>query len=395
MHGQSFSTSYAKGFLAKSCLILTERRVKNEGGSKRKNRQHDVITLSSHRPPALSPVNFSARFFPMKYRPKTPPEAMPFQRGRRPARPPVAQPLPLEWISPAVWSSLAAEGTDAHRIASGNDMWLERFAHDVLLSYQTEPGRDAVLAELDQRCAAYSFRPRRVFGKYLPHHASERGAPSLLRGEAGESLETEVSEAGARYGLDFAGGYSAGLFIDQRANRARLRALKPKRLLNTFAYTCSFSVVAAQVGAETVSVDLSRRSLTRGEGNFVKNGFDPKAGHRFIADDVLAVLPRLARRGDKFDAIILDPPTFSRNQAGAAFQVQRDFERLVTLALEVAAPGANLLLSVNHSAMRVADLEWVARTALKLAGRSGRFSTTSPLADFPSGHGAKTTWLSL
>jgi 23S rRNA (cytosine1962-C5)-methyltransferase len=174
-----------------------------------------------------------------------------------------------------------------------------------------------------------------------------------------------------------------------------LRALKPKRLLNTFAYTCSFSVVAALAGAETVSVDLSRRSLTRGEENFRRNGLDPKTGHRFIADDVLAVLPRLARRGEKFDAIILDPPTFSRNQAGAAFQVQRDFDRLVALALEVAAPGAKILLSVNHSAMRVADLEWAARAALKLAGRGGRFNSTAPLADFPPGQGAKTVWLEM
>jgi 23S rRNA (cytosine1962-C5)-methyltransferase len=331
----------------------------------------------------------------MKFRPKTPPEAIPFQRGKRPARSAVEKTLSIEWISPAVWSALAAEGTDAHRLASGPEMWLERFGQDVLLSYQTEAGRDAALAEVDQRCAGYSYRPLRIFGKYLPQQASERGAPILLRGDASGSLETEVGEAGARYGLDFAGGYSAGLFIDQRANRTRLRALKPKRLLNTFAYTCSFSVVAALGGAETVSVDLSRRSLTRGEGNFQRNGLDPKAGHRFIADDVLAVLPRLARRGDegKFDAIILDPPTFSRNQTGAAFQVQRDFERLVTLALEVAAPGAKILLSVNHSAMRVADLEWAARTALKLAGRSGRFNSTAPLADFPAGQGAKTVWL--
>jgi 23S rRNA (cytosine1962-C5)-methyltransferase len=335
----------------------------------------------------------------MKFRPKTPPEAIPFQRGKRPARPAVGKPPGLEWISPAVWTALAAEGTDAHRLASGPKMWLERFGHDVLLSYQTETERDAVLAELDRRCAAYSYQPRRVFGKYLPQHASERGAPVLLRGAGGDagggSLETEVGEAGTRYGLDFAGGYSAGLFIDQRANRARLRALKPKRLLNTFAYTCSFSIVAALGGAETVSVDLSRRSLTRGEGNFRRNGLDPKAGHRFIADDVLAVLPRLARRGDggKFDAIILDPPTFSRNQSGAAFQVQRDFDRLVTLALEVAAPGAKILLSVNHSAMRVADLEWAARAALKLAERGGRFHASAPLADFPPGQGAKTVWL--
>ncbi len=331
----------------------------------------------------------------MKFRPKTPPEAIPFQRGKRPVRSAEKKPAAVEWISPAVWAAFAAEGTDAHRLASGPEMWLERFGDDVLLSYQTESGRDAVLAELDQRCDVYSYRPRRVFGKYLPLHASERGAPVVLRGETSDSLETEVSEACVRYGLDFAGGYSAGLFIDQRANRARLRAWKPKRLLNTFAYTCSFSVVAALGGAETVSVDLSRRSLTRGEENFRRNGIDPKAGHRFIADDVLDVLPRLARRGEKFDAIILDPPTFSRNQAGAAFQVQRDFDRLVTMALEVAAPGAKILLSVNHSAMRVADLEWAARAALKLAGRGGRFDASAPLPDFPAGQGAKTVWLEI
>lgn len=330
----------------------------------------------------------------MRFRPKTPPEAIPFQRGRRPAPSTEPKPVATEWISPTVWSALASEGTDAHRLVSGPEMWLERFGTDVLLSHQTAPGRDAVLAELDSRCAVYSYRPLRVFGKYLPQHAADRGAPVLLRGDAGGSLETEVSEAGVRYGLDFAGGYSAGLFIDQRANRSRLRAWKPKRLLNTFAYTCSFSVVAARAGAETVSVDLSRRSLTRGEGNFQRNGIDPKSGsHRFIADDVLAVLPRMARRREKFDAIILDPPTFSRNQAGAAFQVERDFERLVSLALEVAAPGGKILLSVNHSAMRIADLERAARTALKMAGRGGRFISSEPLPDFSPGQGAKTVWL--
>jgi 23S rRNA (cytosine1962-C5)-methyltransferase len=330
-----------------------------------------------------------------KFRPKTPPEAMPFRRGKLP-KPRVEieeRTSRLTWISPAVWSGLVAEGTDAHRIASGPETWLERFGSDVLISYQREAGRDAALAEIDARGADYSFAPRRIFGKYLPQQAAERGAPALLRGDAQSALETEVSEAGARYGLDFAGGYSAGLFIDQRANRARLRTLKPKRLLNTFAYTCSFSVVAAMTGAETVSVDLSRRSLTRGEENFRRNGLDPKLGHRFVAEDVLAFLPRLARRGEKFDAIVIDPPTFSRNEKGAAFQVQRDFGQLVTLALEVAAPGANLLLSVNHSTMRVADLEWAARAALKLAGRGGRFMASSPLPDFPAGDGAKTVWV--
>jgi 23S rRNA (cytosine1962-C5)-methyltransferase len=329
----------------------------------------------------------------MKHRPKTPPVAIPFRRGKKPPRREPPPPAALEWISPTTWQALAAQGTDAHRLASGRDAWLERFGPDILLSYQTEPARDAALAELDARCAVHSYAPRRVFGKYLPTQAAERVAPAVLRGPGDAPLETEVTEAGVRYGLDFAGGYSAGLFIDQRENRARLRAGKPKRLLNTFAYTCSFSVIAALAGAETLSVDLSRRSLTRGEENFTRNGLDPKTGHRFIADDVLGVLPRLARRGEKFDAIVLDPPTFSRNQAGAAFQVQRDFEKLVALALDVAAPGAKILLSVNHSAMRVADLEWAARHALKLAGRNGSFLASASLPDFPEGHGAKTVWL--
>jgi 23S rRNA (cytosine1962-C5)-methyltransferase len=329
----------------------------------------------------------------MRSRRNSPPEAVPFQRGRR-AKQPAARPVAaLEWIAPATFAALAAQGTDAHRLASGAEAWLERYGPDLLLSYKTEPARDAVLGELDARCGVYGYAARRVFGKHLPTQASERGAPALLRGEGDGPMETEVSEAGVRYGLDFAGGYSAGLFIDQRENRARLRAWKPKRLLNTFAYTCSFSVVAALAGAETVSVDLSRRSLTRGEGNFARNGLDPKAGHKFIADDVLAVLPRLARRGEKFDAIVLDPPTFSRNQAGEAFQVRRDFGELVARALEVAAPGAKILLSVNHSIMRVADLEFAARHALKLAGRAGHFLAAAPLLDFPSGHGAKTVWL--
>lgn len=330
----------------------------------------------------------------MKKNPKFP-EAIPFQRGKASARSTNPKPIRLEWIAPDVWSALVAEGTDAHRLATGSEMWLERFGADLLLSYQTERGREAVLGELDQHAVLYPFSPRRIFGKYLPQQASERIAPTLLRGVAGESLQTEVSEAGVRFMLDFAIGYSAGLFIDQRANRARVRAWKPKRLLNTFAYTCSFSVVAALAGGETVSVDLSRRSLTRGEENFQRNGLDPRQGHRFIADDVLAVLPRLARRGEKFDAIILDPPTFSRNQSGATFQVQRDFDRLVTLALEVAAPGAKILLSVNHSTMKVADLEHAARGALKMAGSSGRFSHAAPLSDFPPGTGAKTVWVEM
>jgi 23S rRNA (cytosine1962-C5)-methyltransferase len=319
------------------------------------------------------------------------PEAIPFSRGRPALR---AASAAGTWIDAATGQALRSQGTDAHRLATGRNWWLERFGPDLLLSHQTENGRSQAQAELAAHGGDYDFKVERLFGKYLPQQAAERRAPLLLQGDPGRPLETTIREAGVNFGLDFAAGYSAGFFIDQRENRAHVRRLSPKRVLNTFAYTCSFSVVGALAGAETVSIDLSRRSLTRGEENFSRNGLDPRGGaHRFVADDVLAVLPRLARRGEKFDAIILDPPTFSRNQSGDSWQVLRDFEELVALALDVAAPRAHLLLSVNHSSVRVADLEQFGRGALRMRGRSGRFFSTPALADFPTGDGARTIWL--
>ena len=178
-------------------------------------------------------------------------------------------------------------------------------------------------------------------------------------------------------------------------NRAFVRNAAPKRMLNTFAYTCSFSVVAALAGAETVSIDLSKKSLDRGRANFALNGIDPNAGHKFIADDVLEVLPRLARRGEKFDAIVLDPPTFSRGNKGRRWQVGQDLEELVIAAMDLAAPRSRILVSTNCTTIQFADLERIARFALKFHRRPGDLHREAQPPDFPPGHGARTLWISL
>ena len=207
-------------------------------------------------------------------------------------------------------------------------------------------------------------------------------------------METVVQEAGMRFGLDFAAGYSAGLFIDQRANRALVCRRGAARLLNTFAYTCSFSVAAAMAGAETVSVDLSKKSIDRGRANFALNGLD-QTKHRFIADDVLDVLPRLARRGEKFDAIVLDPPTFSRGNKGRKWQVENDFEDLLLATLELAAPKARILLSTNCTRLHRRALENIARFALKITRRAASFHQEPALPDIPAPFAAHTLWLFL
>ncbi|MEY2584552.1 MAG: rRNA (cytosine1962-C5)-methyltransferase, partial [Verrucomicrobiota bacterium] len=189
-------------------------------------------------------------------------------------------------------------------------------------------------------------------------------------------------------------GYSVGLFIDQRENRRLVRDLAPATLLNCFAYTCSFSVAAATVGAQTVSVDLSKKSLARGRENFALNSV-ATTDHRFIADDVMTVLPRLARKGEKFDVIILDPPTFSRSHEGRTFQVENDFETLLLAALEVAERDARILLSTNCSTLGDRALEVMGRFCLKASRRAGNFNREPPLPDFPPGVGAATLWLTL
>jgi len=299
-----------------------------------------------------------------------------------------------EWIDRALLTAFEGEGTNAHRLCTIDSGWAERFARDVLISFRAEAVRDRLSNELQTWARSAEFQIGRVFGRFLPNRNEERETPKLLSGNQGESLQTVATENHLKFGIDFGAGYSVGLFVDQRENRRFVPQSKPKRLLNCFAYTCSFSVAAASLGAQTVNVDLSKKSLERGRQNFALNELSTD-GHRFIADDVRPVLRRLVRRGERFDMIILDPPTFSRTKGGAAFHVEKDFEDLIAAAVEVADRDTRILLSTNCETLNERALERMARYCLKLSRRSGSFYRQPPPADFPPGTAAKTLWLTL
>jgi 23S rRNA (cytosine1962-C5)-methyltransferase len=299
-----------------------------------------------------------------------------------------------DWIDLGLVRDFAAEQTNAHRVCTKPQAWAERFDRDLLLSFKTEVERDRILAELPDWTTGTGLAFDRIFARFLPRKNAEREAPLLITGEPGAGPQATVTERGFHFGIDFSAGYSAGLFLDQRENRHFIQRTKPRHLLNCFAYTCSFSVVAAAGGAETLSIDLSKKSLARGRENFALNHLATE-GQRFMADDVLEVMPRLARKGEKFDAIVLDPPTFSRSHRGRAFQVEHDFEKLLLAALEVADREAHILLSTNCTTLDERGLEVMARFCLKAARRAGSFQRSPALPDFPAGQGARTLWLSL
>ena len=298
------------------------------------------------------------------------------------------------WIDRRVLRDFQAEGTDAHRLCTTEHGWVERFGRDVLISFKSVLARERLIEELQSWADSVGFHVRRVFARFLPQKNEQREPPRLIIGDPNEPLHTIAAEWHLKFGIDFGTGYSPGLFLDQRENRRYARYIAPKRLLNCFAYTCSFSVCAACSGATTFNIDLSKKYLTRGRENFALNNL-PTVEHRFIADDVRLVLPRLARRGERFDAVILDPPTFSRVRGGKPFQVQDDFEDLLIKALALAQRDAHVLVSTNCSALGEHALGVMARYCLKQMRRSATFYRPLPLADFPSGSGASSIWLAL
>lgn len=299
-----------------------------------------------------------------------------------------------DWIDFGLVRDFANEKTEACRLCTKAEGWVERYGADVLVSYKTEIARDDILRELAQWALLANVRFERVFGRFLPKQNAERLPPQLISGDPAASLRSTVLERQVCYAIDFGAGYSSGLFIDQRENRQFVRRSAPRRLLNCFAYTCSFSVVAGLTGAETLSIDLSKKSLHRGRDNFMLNRLATDR-HRFLVDDVLAVLPRLARKGERFDMIILDPPTFSRSRTGRAWQVERDFEKLLLTALEVAQREAKILLSTNCTRLDERALEVMGRFCLKATRRAAQFIRGVPLPDFPPGAGASSVWMLL
>lgn len=292
------------------------------------------------------------------------------------------------WLDQNLAAAFLEESTTAFRLAAGPGFWVERYGDSVLISRRPEISPDQVLADLRAWSQKAHFSPARIFCRQLVRSPGEKDTPVLLEGDASAAPDGAVLENGLRFEVDFHSGYNPGLFCDQRANRAYLQELRPRRLLNTFAHTCAFSVAAASTGSETTSVDISKSLLQRGRRNFELNAL-PLDQHRFVAEDVPTYLRRLAKRGESFDAIILDPPTFGRGGSGKTFRVERDFDALLADALQLARPGAAILLSTNFSEW---DAGRLAKDAVRLAPAASIKKIPAP-PDFFGTTPSATVWL--
>lgn len=252
--------------------------------------------------------------------------------------------------------------TDSFRIIHGaSDGWPGWFVEQLgefQLSQSEAAFTDAQREHLASRSSPLASR---LYHKTLSRHVrrttTAETSPQLDSGAAAPERFV-IRENGVKFEMSFSEGYSVGLFLDQRDNRRRLLTnhiaanfrLQTSdirlEVLNTFAYTCGFSACAALAGARTTSLDLSKKYLEWGKRNFALNGLDP-AQHDFIYGDTFDWMRRLAKKGRAFDAIILDPPTFSQSKESGVFRAEKDYDKLVTAALPLLKPGGVLLASTN------------------------------------------------
>lgn len=232
---------------------------------------------------------------------------------------------------------------------------------------------------------------RGVYVKRRPRQANvivqagdEHAPREPVRGEPAPS-PLEIVELGVPYLVRLDEGLSTGLFLDQRSNRARVRELAAgRRVLNLFAYTCGFSVAAGVGGArETVSVDASAPALAWGRANLARSGLAAER-HRVERADCFEALRDLARRGERFDLVILDPPTYSTTRA-TRWSGGKAWRGLARLALDVLAPEGRLLACSNDRRMSEADFRRHLHAAARDAGVTlAQLKDLGPPPDFRS-----------
>lgn len=213
--------------------------------------------------------------------------------------------------------------------------------------YEKDEAEEAAWLGLmaESAAAALGVAPELVFARTRRRMRGDAQYERLGTGKA----ERVVREGGLSFIVNLSDYLDTGLFLDHRPARAMVRAESAgKRVLNLFAYTGSFTVYAASGGAaEATSVDLSNTYLDWAERNLLLNGFSGPA-FPLVRAEVRAFLAAAARKGERWDLIVADPPTFSNSKASPEdFDVNRDWLALVESCAALLSPGGVLYFSSN------------------------------------------------
>ncbi len=252
-------------------------------------------------------------------------------------------------------------GTDVRRIFHGRGGRYPGCEHLLLDAYPPvwlltafEPvpqeQLDAVHTALAQRL--HAIAPEQALN--WVYQCRGKGAPET-RLMAGAVPEPHVvQEDGARYRVHLLKGQNHGFFPDMAEGRRWVRQYIPgvqrARVLNLFAYTCSFSVAALQAGARQVTnVDMSQPALAAGQQNHQLNGITQ--GASYLAHDLFSTWGKVSRAGP-YDLIIVDPPSYQKG----SFIATKDYAKVMRRLPDLLMPGGHVLLCLNAPELGTAFL---------------------------------------
>jgi 23S rRNA (cytosine1962-C5)-methyltransferase len=326
-------------------------------------------------------------------------------------------PLPVEFdswlagqseVAPEHFArALGRAGVDRHGLGPGlgafrllgeeageiSGVSVERYADHAVLYLSSEQAARHELEMADclmDHGAAGVYVKRRVRADLRGVDAASLAPAQPVRGSAAPERLT-LAQGSIRFVVRLGDGLATGMFLDQRANWARvLDWAKHGSCLNLFCYTGAFTLAATAGGARsTTSIDLSGRALSRLGENLELNGWSGPQ-QRLLKADVPAWLERARRSQRRYDLVVLDPPSFGTRGRGV-LSTRRDNARLVEAALGVLTPHGRLLAVSHHRKISSHDLEQQLAKACETLGLT---ATVVPLVggwDCPSLPGVTAT----
>ena len=164
-----------------------------------------------------------------------------------------------------------------------------------------------------------------------------------------------------------------GLFPEQAVNWDYMidkikNAKREIKVLNLFAYTGGATVACLSAGASVCHVDSSKGMVSWAKENVISSGLSDKPV-RYIVDDVVKFVEREIRRGNKYDAIVMDPPSYGRGANGEVWDIEKDLFNLVTLCSKILSDKPLFFLINSYTTgLSSSVLETILRMTIKQEG---------------------------
>ncbi|CCX38106.1 putative RNA methyltransferase [Clostridium sp. CAG:1013] len=246
---------------------------------------------------------------------------------------------------------MGSEGTENCRVIFGEadgfpGLTVDKFG-DILVTQTlclgTELRKDLIFPALVQAMEEDGEQIRGVYERNdvkireLEGMTQNKGWYPLAGKELPQSTQTQITENGIRYNVDFENGQKTGFFLDQKFNRAAAARIAPGRtVLDCFTHTGSFGLNCAKAGAKRVhSVDISETAIACAKENAALNGLSVE----YEAANVFDLLPTLTP--GEYDYIILDPPAFTKS-GKTVKSAQRGYKEINYRAMKALPRGGYL-----------------------------------------------------